>query len=50
MGKIEFCGMTQMSLAFDKTEFDGNTILLEIGGKDGKKVICKLLKICFALF
>ena len=25
LGKSEFCGMTEMSGAFDKTEFDGKT-------------------------
>ena len=45
LSKIDFCGMTEMSRAFDKTEIDGNNILIEIGEGNGKKVICKLVEI-----
>ena len=38
LGKSDFCGMTEMSGAFDKTEIDGNTIILTIGEENGKKV------------
>ena len=37
LGKKDFCGMTEMSRAFDKTEVDGNNILIEIGERNGKK-------------
>ena len=42
LGKSDFCGMTEMSGAFDKTEFDGNTILLK---RSGKKRICIFVEI-----
>ena len=37
LGKSECCRMTEMSGAFDKTEFDGNNILLKISEENGKK-------------
>ena len=45
LGKSEFCGMTELSLAFDKTEVDENTFLLEIGEKNGRKRICMMVEI-----
>ena len=37
--------MTKMSRAFDKSEIEGNNILLEIGEGNRKKVICKMVEI-----
>ena len=45
LGKSEVCRMTELSRAFDKTEVDGNTILLEISEKNGKKGICMMVEI-----
>ena len=45
LGKSEFCGLTEISRAFDKTEIEGNNILLEIGEGNRKKVICKMVEI-----
>ena len=50
LGKSEFCGMAEMSGAFDKTEFDGNAVLLKISEENGKKGVCILLEVWFALF
>ena len=36
LGKSQSCTMTALSGAFDKTCFDGNTILLEVGIENGK--------------
>ena len=45
LGKSEFCGMTEMSRAFGKTEIVEKIFLLEIGEGNGKKVICTLVEI-----
>ena len=37
LGKSPSCTMTAVSGAFDKVCFDGNTILLKVGIKNGKK-------------
>ena len=39
LDKSEFCGMTEISVAFGKTEFDGITILLEISEENGKRFV-----------
>ena len=36
LGKSKSCSMTAMSGAFDKSCFDGNTILLKVGIENGK--------------
>ena len=36
LGKSQRCSMTALSGAFDKTCFDGNTILLKVGIENGK--------------
>ena len=36
LGKSQSCRMTAISGAFDKSEFDGNTILLKVGEENGK--------------
>ena len=36
LGKSKSCSMTALSGAFDKACFDGNTILLKVGIKNGK--------------
>ena len=36
LGKSQSCTMTAISGAFDKTCFDGNTILLKVGIENGK--------------
>ena len=36
LGKNQRCSMTAMSGAFDKSCFDGNTILLKVGIENGK--------------
>ena len=36
--KNDICRMTQMSGAFDKSEFEGNTTLLGINEENGKKL------------
>ena len=36
LGKSKSCSMTALSGAFDKTCFDGNTILLKVGIENGK--------------
>ena len=36
LGRSEVCDMTRMSGAFEKSLFDGNTILLEIGEENDK--------------
>ena len=45
MSKSEVCRMTELSRVFDKTEVDGNTILLEISKKNGKKGKCMMVEI-----
>ena len=37
LGKSRICNMTMFSGAFDKSVFDGNTILLKIGEENGKQ-------------
>ena len=49
-GKSNFCRTTQSSGAFDKTDFDGNTILLEISDENGKKGTYILVELWFAIF
>ena len=36
LGKSQLCSMTALSGAFDKSCFDGNTILLKVGIENGK--------------
>ena len=36
LGKIESCEMTEFSVAFDKSVFDGNTVLLKTGKENNK--------------
>ena len=36
LGKSQRCTMTALSGAFDKSYFDGNTILLKVGIENGK--------------
>ena len=36
LGKSQRCSMTTLSGAFDKSCFDGNTILLKVGTENGK--------------
>ena len=36
LGKSESCEMTEFSVAFDKSVFDGNTLLLKIGKENNK--------------
>ena len=45
LGKSGFCGTTEFSRAFDKTEVDGNTILLEISEKMEQKGLCMMVEI-----
>ena len=45
LGKSEVCRITELSRAFDKTEVDRNTILIEKSGKNGKKGICMMVEI-----
>ena len=45
LGKSYICRMTEMSGAFDKTEFVGNTILLQISRESRKKCIYILFEI-----
>ena len=51
LGKSQRCTMTALSGAFDKSYFDGNTILLKVGIENGKnKYNYTCINKCFKIF